>query len=158
MLPIGGRTSHEVRGLKFKIGGNCIQKNRSHLTRGAWIEILDIIEQLKKKNVAPHTRCVDWNVQGDVTDWKPIRRTSHEVRGLKCLWHLRCQWCRLSHLTRGAWIEMQIQAATILAKMSHLTRGAWIEILSAGDVFDTLDVAPHTRCVDWNARRGMTAF
>ena len=56
-----GRTSHEVRGLKFfclKIG---LQRFMSHLTRGAWIEIYIF---------------VTWSVPS-------VSRTSHEVRGLK---------------------------------------------------------------------------
>ena len=61
-LPDSGRTSHEVRGLKF-----CSNTERiscivtSHLTRGAWIEIV------KQGTPAEPTRS----------------RTSHEVRGLK---------------------------------------------------------------------------
>ena len=34
-----GRTSHEVRGLKYKKGGSGGGETVSHLTRGAWIEI-----------------------------------------------------------------------------------------------------------------------
>ena len=78
-----GRTSHEVRGLKWLrqlLGKTSI---KSHLTRGAWIEIGSIhglsrhsnsrtsheVRGLKFKKpdgsvdkyvlVAPHTRCVD---------------------------------------------------------------------------------------------------
>ena len=31
----------------------------SHLTRGAWIEILQPVIDVLKEIVAPHTRCVD---------------------------------------------------------------------------------------------------
>ena len=37
----------------------------------------------------------------------------------------------VSHLTRGAWIEITNQKLTDYAKTSHLTRGAWIEISRA---------------------------
>ena len=35
----------------------------------------------------------------------------------------------LSHLTRGAWIEIYSHVLEIQAGASHLTRGAWIEII-----------------------------
>ena len=55
------RTSHEVRGLKYKFLAKRAFYISSHLTRGAWIEIL-----------------------GDtVTTVEQVCRTSHEVRGLK---------------------------------------------------------------------------
>ena len=98
------------------------------------------------------------------------RRTSHEVRGLKynlafscpwrCLSHLtRGAWIEiqvndcvisgnLSHLTRGAWIEMGLQLNHIFALLSHLTRGAWIEIITSNRKRAEISVAPHTRCVD----------
>ena len=53
------RTSHEVRGLKLKINNNSSVNRTSHLTRGAWIEIIMTLEELQEKIVAPHTRCVD---------------------------------------------------------------------------------------------------
>ena len=39
-MKIGGRTSHEVRGLKYKDYIAVVDVCVSHLTRGAWIEIL----------------------------------------------------------------------------------------------------------------------
>ena len=77
----------------------------------------------------------------------------------------------LSHLTRGAWIEMKILSNVISTQVSHLTRGAWIEIdreqvlngpyevshLTRGAWIEislvtflpqSIIVAPHTRCVD----------
>ena len=53
------RTSHEVRGLKFR-GPNIVTRaNKSHLTRGAWIEIHYMAVTGADYWVAPHTRCVD---------------------------------------------------------------------------------------------------
>ena len=57
---------------------------KSHLTRGAWIEI----------------PLHNW-------DWDSYDgRTSHEVRGLKYYKYLHCHKYLQSHLTRGAWIEI----------------------------------------------------
>ena len=55
------RTSHEVRGLKYVIIYNLAMGFRSHLTRGAWIEIQLPGRLLRLRR----------------------GRTSHEVRGLK---------------------------------------------------------------------------
>ena len=57
-----GRTSHEVRGLKWLYLLQRDIVDLSHLTRGAWIEI-------KRR----------WQNQKNCGC-----RTSHEVRGLKC--------------------------------------------------------------------------
>ena len=56
-----GRTSHEVRGLKWRVYIFIDSVLESHLTRGAWIEI-------------PFR---------SVTLYGTVCRTSHEVRGLK---------------------------------------------------------------------------
>ena len=56
-------------------------------------------------------------------------RTSHEVRGLKYKTHNSSRLCKVSHLTRGAWIEIMLMSFAKSLAMSHLTRGAWIEIL-----------------------------
>ena len=56
-----GRTSHEVRGLKYLVYAVRDLEPASHLTRGAWIEM--------KEN---------WGAK-EYMDC----RTSHEVRGLK---------------------------------------------------------------------------
>ena len=53
------RTSHEVRGLKYQDIPALIFHQRSHLTRGAWIEIFSSSPCGLKDGVAPHTRCVD---------------------------------------------------------------------------------------------------
>ena len=55
-----------------------------------------------------------------------MRRTSHEVRGLK--------------------YSKETDAATLIG--SHLTRGAWIEIDNMAGIESLVPVAPHTRCVD----------
>ena len=53
------RTSHEVRGLKYNNNKKIIINNKSHLTRGAWIEIPKSKVMTQRVQVAPHTRCVD---------------------------------------------------------------------------------------------------
>ena len=55
-----------------------------------------------------------------------LSRTSHEVRGLKCEVTSIIEKLNMSHLTRGAWIEIY---------MDQLDVAVWA-------------VAPHTRCVD----------
>ena len=54
----------------------------------------------------------------------------------------------MSHLTRGAWIEISKMKSMPWYGRSHLTRGAWIEIALKLEFPDRLIVAPHTRCVD----------
>ena len=39
-----------------------------------------------------------------------------------------------SHLSRGAWIEIHSTYAVFMPAVSHLSRGAWIEILFARSV------------------------
>ena len=84
------RTSHEVRGLKscFRVG----QFNQlwSHLTRGAWIEIMnDLAAGAKNAGRTSHeVRGLKSRIVENVRLLK--RRTSHEVRGLK-LKQLRIQ-------------------------------------------------------------------
>ena len=53
------RTSHEVRGLKCNYSSMFIVSGPSHLTRGAWIEMVDPDSFEPINAVAPHTRCVD---------------------------------------------------------------------------------------------------
>ena len=85
--------------------------------------------------------------------------------------HLEKSIDESSHLTRGAWIEIEIGggrpevlfgrtshevrglksvclSAILRDRSSHLTRGAWIEISFLGSVRCNIFVAPHTRCVD----------
>ena len=73
-----------MRGLKydgFRYPGTALV---SHLTRGAWIEILQV----------------------ELQYWRQPGRTSHEVRGLKYDSHSGIENYGMSHLTRGAWIEI----------------------------------------------------
>ena len=63
MKSASSRTSHEVRGLKLKAGKTPKEAVESHLTRGAWIEI----------------------IKADEDGTYKFSRTSHEVRGLKLL-------------------------------------------------------------------------
>ena len=78
------RTSHEVRGLKFRDSVVIAALVKSHLTRGAWIEMYSIFTKAGTS----------------------ISRTSHEVRGLKYKGFFRLNQYFASHLTRGAWIEI----------------------------------------------------
>ena len=120
------RTSHEVRGLKYL---HLLVKSaicRSHLTRGAWIEISELFRGFPNWIVAPHTRCVDWNAKMRTEAIKTARRTSHEVRGLKCNVVFFPEVYVRSHLTRGAWIEMFFDNAPIVmftSRTSHEVRG-----------------------------------
>ena len=41
LLLLRGRTSHEVRGLKYEFKVKPFKPVGSHLTRGAWIEMFD---------------------------------------------------------------------------------------------------------------------
>ena len=100
------RTSHEVRGLKCKCSDlvSCWNGVAPH-TRCVdwnWPYCYHVCFYI----VAPHTRCVDWN--GFVPDDNVLcsSRTSHEVRGLK--YSVASEWRDffMSHLTRGAWIEI----------------------------------------------------
>ena len=82
------KVSHLTRGAWIEICGDKRQSDRfglSHLTRGAWIEILSTVHAC---------RCL-------------LRRTSHEVRGLKCFRTFVLSSLIESHLTRGAWIEIK---------------------------------------------------
>ena len=58
-VPKSGRTSHEVRGLKYDNLAANIEAFLSHLTRGAWIEMENGQKTSEALMVAPHTRCVD---------------------------------------------------------------------------------------------------
>ncbi len=55
-------------------------------------------------------------------------RTSHGVRGLKFYFRPDTDYTSPSHLSRGAWIEIQKSKTRGEAMTSHLSRGAWIEI------------------------------
>ena len=82
-------------------------KLMSHLTRGAWIEILFSCK--KACSCASHLTRGAW-IEICIMCLSPIkssRRTSHEVRGLKFTLPLTLGSSpSQSHLTRGAWIEI----------------------------------------------------
>ena len=123
---------------------------KSHLTRGAWIEMLTAVHPIITDKVAPHTRCVDWNRYNDAPILNADGRTSHEVRGLKYAYRnsFLSLMRRTSHEVRG--LKCKQAGISLCGLGSHLTRGAWIEIATLDEIVDKLDVAPHTRCVDWN--------
>ena len=78
----------------------------SHLTRGAWIEILTPYAEYRR-HTSHLTRgawieiILNWTEKNT-----PRSRTSHEVRGLKYRRLKKCKLTVKSHLTRGAWIEI----------------------------------------------------
>ncbi len=53
-----------------------------------------------------------------------------------------------SHLSRGAWIEIDIEVKVKQVKKSHPSRGAWIEIMIALAKLRAAIVAPLAGCVD----------
>ena len=53
-----------------------------------------------------------------------------------------------SHLVRGAWIEMFQGESVKIRSASHLVRGAWIEIKNKIIDSGFRLVAPRKRCVD----------
>ena len=156
-----------------------LQKDRSHPTMGAWIEInhpgclsLKILGRTPRWvrglkfsfykqyrvfwAVAPHDGCVDWNIVA-----------------LRIL-----EWFTPSHPTMGAWIEIAINAYLLHPSTSHPTMGAWIEILQLVKAvhksysrtprwvrglkykiylswLNKSKVAPHDGCVDWNLVGGV---
>ena len=55
-------------------------------------------------------------------------RTSHGVRGLKCVTPNFANCKIMSHLAWGAWIEISRNISSISAASSHLAWGAWIEM------------------------------
>ena len=86
-------------------------KKTSHLTRGAWIEMQTAATSTALLLVAPHTRCVDWNRYWLIILIIRLSRTSHEVRGLKYIILYQATVSKvMSHLTRGAWIEIVVIA------------------------------------------------
>ena len=147
----------------------------SHLTRGAWIEISEPTKSFREN--ACRTSHEVRGLKCDIiclADKRCRSRTSHEVRGLKFNARRDAYYMSMSHLTRGAWIEMtqaikdgylckvaphtrcvdwngDIYGLVVAEWESHLTRGAWIEIFQHSSTIADPLVAPHTRCVDWNS-------
>ena len=56
---ISGRTPHGVRGLKSLTKRKSVVPEKSHPSRGAWIEMGTTKQQDAKGTVAPLTGCVD---------------------------------------------------------------------------------------------------
>ena len=80
----------------------------SHLTRGAWIEILNEQDTIKIHSNKSHLTRGAWieMVIQDVSAEYNLRRTSHEVRGLKyAIIGGVEKFVNMSHLTRGVWEE-----------------------------------------------------
>ena len=149
------RPSHLTRGAWIEIGiteAIPAVSFLSHLTRGAWIEIAlasyELLLAVCRTShevrglkylwrrirtcgfaVAPHTRCVDWN--------------------MKLFMLITIAFS--SHLTRGAWIEIAVspKPPIVLVVAPHTRCVDW----NFGNprTCKRIDyVAPHTRCVDWN--------
>ena len=102
---------------------------RSHLARGAWIEIVPcyMAEPGTLGRTSQEVRGLKLN-RFSPSSFQH-RRTSQEVRGLKfpfCFLPIRPL---ASHLARGAWIEIAARVKVVVAPSSHLARGAWIEIV-----------------------------
>ena len=79
----------------------------SHLTRGAWIEIYITYYWLKSvwSRTSHEVRGLKYDVS--IAYYDLFGRTSHEVRGLKYVRVHLLQRDTVSHLTRGAWIEIE---------------------------------------------------
>ena len=99
---------------------------RSHLTRGAWIEIILSFgsAQIVTGRTSHEVRGLKYALinQGVIV----TGRTSHEVRGLKCVKRRLCDAAIESHLTRGAWIEIILSfgsAQIVTGRTSHEVRG-----------------------------------
>ena len=76
-------------------------------------------------------------------------RTSHEVRGLKYLLLSLSYVHEKSHLTRGAWIEIEewfLRYVQKYCRTSHEVRG--LKYHTERNLINSFLVAPHTRCVD----------
>ena len=123
---LGSRTPHGVRGLKFVEEDEVPAVALSHPSRGAWIEMLRVLELLGKY----------------------LSRTPHGVRGLKCVASVARLVAMTSHPSRGAWIEMknpgQFQASP--GRTPHGVRG--LKCVLVGVCRARGPVAPLTGCVD----------
>ena len=121
-----GRTSRGVRGLKYGYAAGIARSEESHLSRGAWIEI--IVGDYLLVADGSHLSRGAW-IEMEHTGCKIIThgsRTSRGVRGLKLTLSDTMTSILSSHLSRGAWIEM-------LPSVRHSRTGA---------------VAPLAGCVD----------
>ena len=103
---------------------------RSHLTRGAWIEIRKMTSA-RRSTLSRTSHEVRGLKSGNnhIGDGGKASRTSHEVRGLK--FSSRKPEAkefkrRTSHEVRG--LKFSYYVGLCVISQSHLTRGAWIEI------------------------------
>ena len=122
----------------------------SHLTRGAWIEIQAVYKicRQQRRRTSHEVRGLKSKRRRE-TQRRKGRRTSHEVRGLKYDRIRELEILLVSHLTRGAWIEITPEGAVAIEQMgrtSHEVRG--LKCSSRSGDGRTVPVAPHTRCVD----------
>ena len=78
-----GRTPHGVRGLKSRVRHNATTPPPpSHPSRGAWIEIMRILNNIMRSSRTPHgVRGLKYHVGH--SDMPAVGRTPHGVRGLK---------------------------------------------------------------------------
>ena len=123
---------------------------KSHLTRGAWIEIA-FLNFVRKKII----RRTSHEVRGlklisfSISDETFSGRTSHEVRGLKsgAPFGGRAETgSRTSHEVRGLKSPGHMIRRMDRGRTSHEVRG-----LKSWDMYKENEekiVAPHTRCVD----------
>ena len=104
-----------------------LQQNRqSHLTRGAWIEIVSsdsgsVSGECRTSHEVRGLKFIGGNLKLIAKS-----RTSHEVRGLKFAKERRRVDNEWSHLTRGAWIEIFTSSALDFrcwSRTSHEVRG-----------------------------------
>ena len=120
--------SHLTRGawIEMKFPTSCFVLKVSHLTRGAWIEIrVSIYSQLLRAGRTSHeVRGLKYSEAGAMK-YVP-RRTSHEVRGLKC--------------------EKNSGNGPYISRTSHEVRG--LKYVKTNKEAYKKWVAPHTRCVD----------
>ncbi len=124
--------------------------SKSHLTRGAWIEIQAPLKLTYISFVAPHTRCVDWNYIQNPLRKTGESRTSHEVRGLKYKYENGQKQTsgRTSHEVRGLKYILA-RSYSLQYHVAPHTRCVDWNFCTYPDSF-IIHVAPHTRCVDWN--------
>ena len=127
-MPAAGRISYEVRGLKSSTVLRLKNFERSHLIRGAWIEIMKA-DQIQLFILSHLIRGAWIEILYSSTDrFFRVGRISYEVRGLKshiCRQEGDCNR-RISYEVRG--LKFFVCLAHAECGQSHLIRGAWIEI------------------------------
>ena len=160
-----------MRGLKCLFSAFAAFCQRSHPTRGAWIEIFPI--GWRNTPLWSHPTRGAWIeiLKSKSKKINRISRTPRGVRGLKFALSEQCGALFRSHPTRGAWIEINQSGGNMppcrsrtprgvrglkclsyschrAVPESHPTRGAWIEIRRPPDTRRRPVVAPHAGCVD----------